>query len=296
MSTFWDEQEITLRRPAANLFRFSPDYAQREAGLGAYAYHQLGWRRAAIVAGDQTADGAAPRLSPRSSVRWGARSSRRRTARRTRAPRTRSRARSPRGPTASPRSSTSSTTPRILSSLASRLGDARRLLVWGTNLEDAALLGTLGGKLDGVVGTTWLPASPASSVLRDYRRGWRAAFPGLPAPLADQSAVIGYYNSVEATLTALERVHSTDVGAGLSAELRRLRLDLPDGSVSDRNRQAVRDGYLSRVVVAGGKPALEPVRVVHRVDQSFAGLLSSAPPPGPGTQPCRRALPPAWAR
>jgi len=50
VSTFWDEQEITLRRPAANLFRFSPDYAQREAGLGAYAYHQLGWRRAAIVA------------------------------------------------------------------------------------------------------------------------------------------------------------------------------------------------------------------------------------------------------
>ena len=50
VSTFWDEQEITMRRPAANLFRFSPDYAQREAGLGAYAYHQLGWRRAAVVA------------------------------------------------------------------------------------------------------------------------------------------------------------------------------------------------------------------------------------------------------
>ena len=50
VSTFWDEQEITMRLPAANLFRFSPDYAQREAGLGAYAYHQLGWRRAAVVA------------------------------------------------------------------------------------------------------------------------------------------------------------------------------------------------------------------------------------------------------
>ena len=39
--------------PRPNLFRFSPDYAQREAGLGAYAYHQLGWRRAAVVAGDE---------------------------------------------------------------------------------------------------------------------------------------------------------------------------------------------------------------------------------------------------
>ena len=52
VSTFWDEQEVTLRRPAANLFRFTPDYAQQEAGLGAYAYHVLGWRRASIVAGD----------------------------------------------------------------------------------------------------------------------------------------------------------------------------------------------------------------------------------------------------
>ena len=39
VSTFWDEQEVTLRRPASNLFRFTPDYAQQEAGLGAYAYH-----------------------------------------------------------------------------------------------------------------------------------------------------------------------------------------------------------------------------------------------------------------
>lgn len=298
VSTFWDEQEITLRRPAANLFRFSPDYAQREAGLGAYAYHQLGWRRAAIVAGDQTAGwGGAAAFTAEFCALGGRIVATAYRSPYTGTPDTVARALAARPDGVATFLNFLDDPARILSSLASRLGDARRLLVWSTNLEDAALLGTLGGKLDGVVGTTWLPASPASSVLRDYRRGWRTAFPGLPAPLADQSAVIGYYNSVEATLTALERVHSTDVGAGLSAELRRLRLDLPDGSVSlDRNRQAVRDGYLSRVVVAGGKPALEPVRVVHRVDQSFAGLLSSAPPPGPGTQPCRRALPPAWAR
>ena len=41
VSTFWDEQEITLRRPAPNLFRFGPDYGQQAAGLGARDQTQL---------------------------------------------------------------------------------------------------------------------------------------------------------------------------------------------------------------------------------------------------------------
>jgi hypothetical protein len=134
-------------------------------------------------------------------------------------------------------------------------------------------------------------------VLRDYRRRWRTAFPGLPAAFADHSAVIGYYNALEETVSALGRIRSADVPAGLMTELRRARLDLPGGPVTvDLNRQAVRDGYLSRIVDRGGKLSLEPVRVVPHVEQSFAGLLSDAPPPGPGSQPCERATPPAWAR
>ena len=54
VSTFWDEPEVTMRRPAANLFRFSPDYAQQAAGLGTYAYRDLGWRSASLVAATQT--------------------------------------------------------------------------------------------------------------------------------------------------------------------------------------------------------------------------------------------------
>ena len=91
--------------------------------------------------------------------------------------------------------------------------------------------------------------------------------------------MIGYHNSVEAALTALEHVHSRRVRPGLVEEFGDLRLDLPGGTVTlDRNRQAVRDGYLSRVVAHGGKVTLEPVRVVPRVEQTFGGLLSTAPP------------------
>ena len=43
---------LTLTKPAPNVFRFAPDAAQSVAGAGSYAYRELGWRTAAIVADD----------------------------------------------------------------------------------------------------------------------------------------------------------------------------------------------------------------------------------------------------
>ncbi len=294
VSTFWDEQEVTLRRPASNLFRFTPDYAQQEAGLGAYAYHVLGWRRASIVAEDGNPGwaGAAAFTAEFCSL-GGAVIATAYTGRTDVVARALA---------ARPDGVVTFLTPLddqvpILRSLAAKLDGPRRLLLWGQSLLDPTVLGTLGARLDGVVSTTWLPSSPPSPALRDFRRRWHAAFPGLPFALGGDPVVIGYHNSMEAILTALESVHSADVRSGLEAELKRDRLGLPGGWVSlDRNRQAVRDGYLSRIVYHGGKVSLQPVRVVPHVEQSFAGLLSSAPPPGPESQPCRRATPPAWAK
>jgi branched-chain amino acid transport system substrate-binding protein len=45
-------QNITLRDPVPNVFRFSPDGAQATAGLGIYAYKELGARRVLTVAQD----------------------------------------------------------------------------------------------------------------------------------------------------------------------------------------------------------------------------------------------------
>ena len=45
-------QETTLRDPPPNYFRFAPTGAQTTAGLGTYAYRDLGWRRAVIAAED----------------------------------------------------------------------------------------------------------------------------------------------------------------------------------------------------------------------------------------------------
>jgi len=294
VSTFWDEQEITLRRPAINLYRFTPDYAQQEAGLGAYAYHVLGWRRASIVAGDDNPGWAGAAAFTAEFCSLGGIVV----------------ATAYTGPTdvvaralaSRPDGVVTFLIPlddqvTILRSLAAKLDGPHRLLLWGQSLLDPALLGTLGARLDGVVTTTWLPSSSPRPELRDFRRRWHAAFPGIPVAFGDGPVVIGYHNSMEAILTALEGVDSADLRSGLKAALKRSRLDLPDGWVSlDRNRQAIRDGYLSRIVAHGGRPNLEPVRVVPHVEQTFAGLLSSAPPPGPHTQPCRRGSPPAWAQ
>src|SRR5262249_26044377 len=44
--------ELTLSEPARNIFRFTPHAAQKNGGLGRYAYRQLGWRKAAVVGND----------------------------------------------------------------------------------------------------------------------------------------------------------------------------------------------------------------------------------------------------
>jgi ABC-type branched-subunit amino acid transport system substrate-binding protein len=297
VSTFWDEQEVTLRRSATNLFRFTPDYAQQEAGLGAYAYNALGWRRASIVAADDNPGWAGAAAFTAEFCALGGTVAETAYAGSSGQPEAVSRALAARPDGVATFLSVIDGQDAILLPLVAKLDNPRRLLLWGQSFVDPTLLGRLGARLDGVVSTTWLPSSPPSTALRDFRRRWHAAFPGLPVALGSDPVVIGYHNSMEALLTALARVHSGDVRSSLEAELKRVRLELPGGSIAlDRNRQAVRDGYLSRIVSNGGKPTLVPVAVVPHVEQTFGGLLSSAPPPGPDTQPCRRGSPPSWAQ
>jgi branched-chain amino acid transport system substrate-binding protein len=298
VSAFSNEQEVTLRSPARNLFRFSPDYAQDAAGLGAYAYRKLGWRRAAIVAADWSPawDGAAAFTAEFCALGGDI------VETAYRSPFTgkpdvvaRALAARPDGVAAFLTGFDDHT--RILGALATKLGDPHRLVTWNQSAEDPALLKAIGPKLDGVVVTTSVPPTPPLPILRAHRALYRTSFPGLPAWFADQSWVLGYYDAVEGILTALEQGSGGDGRRELLAALSRVSVDLPAGRVTlDRNRQAVRDGYLARVVSSAGRTSVEPVAVVPQVEQTFGGLLSSAPPPGPDTQPCRKATPPSWAR
>ena len=46
------DQSTTLKAPSPNVFRFRPGPAQWAAGLGAYAYRELGWRSAVTISED----------------------------------------------------------------------------------------------------------------------------------------------------------------------------------------------------------------------------------------------------
>ena len=111
--------------------------------------------------------------------------------------------------------------------------------------------------------------------------------------------MLAFNDAMEGLLRGLE-ASDGDLSDGrqrLREELARVSFDAPSGPVHlDRNRQAVRNTYLKRIGRRGGRRAFQLVRVVPEVEQTFGGLLSDAPAPGPGSQPCRKATPPPWAR
>src|SRR5262245_22861617 len=173
-------QELTLRHPAANVFRFDTDEAQDVAGLGSYAYRELGWRRAAVVAdttpvgwqeeaafvaefcalgGDVTARMTAP-------IDLGD-------------PKVASALRGADG-VAVLTYGGAFVPPKLLPSLARVVGSPATRMVVGTYvLEDSNTLVPIDGPLAGVVGASSIPPANATPAIRSHRTAFSKAFPGL---------------------------------------------------------------------------------------------------------------------
>jgi branched-chain amino acid transport system substrate-binding protein len=280
--------ELTLEGSARNVFRFAPDAAQTSAGLGSYAYRQLGWRRAAVVADDVpygweesagfiaefcaiggqivarewitvgTDPGAAAVQVPRSvdGVYLGA--------------------------AVSPMK-------RFLDRYgAARHGIAGKVVSNVALFGDPAVIPAANGVVVG--GSPSFDTIPAQRV---FAAALTKAFPGIPAESAINSLSIPFASGVEAAIAALERARGADGGPFLSA-LARVRIDSPIGRIRlDGNRQAIQPNYLSRV--DGG--ALRTVRVVPDVEQTFGGYFARGGPPPSETSPaCVKRTPPPWAR
>ena len=190
--------------------------------------------------------------------------------------------------------------PGLLPALARVVGPPDTHMVVGTYvLEDSNALVPIDGPLAGVVGASSIPPPNSTPAMRDYRRAFMKAFPGLPPSDAETPVALAFNDAMEGLLRGIESSDGdlSDGRQRLREELARVRLDLPSSPVHlDQNRQAVRNTYLKRVARRGGRRAFRLVRVVSDVEQTFGGLLSDAPSPGPGSQPCRKATPPPWAR
>jgi ABC-type branched-subunit amino acid transport system substrate-binding protein len=303
LPAWYGSQELTLRRPAPNVFRFTADEAQDVAGLGTYAHRDLGWRRAAVVSDSysigwhQEAAFAAEFCALGGSIVHRSNSAAEFLEALEKNPSLLGRVDGVAVLTTGIFGSPS----ELLTRLANAPGQASRRIVVGSYvIEDPSIVSPVAAAIDGVVGASPIPPVGSTAVMRRHRREFARVFPGLPPGFAAGPIVLGYHDPMEGLLRGLEAA-GADLSNGrarLREELGRVQIDVPGGPVRlDRNRQAVRNVYLKQIVSgAKGAYSLRLVRVVPEVEQTFGGLLSRAPSPGPGSQPCTRATPPPWSR
>jgi branched-chain amino acid transport system substrate-binding protein len=294
-------QAVTLREPRPNVFRFVADGAQQAAGLAAYARRDLGWRRAAIVHDDlpnswESAAGFVAEFcalggsvvarevftgSPGPDRALGARL-----------------ARQVDGVAliaifVSPGD--------FLRAYARRAAPLpRRLVLNGFSFTLPGGLAPGGVDLAGVIFGLDIPPASERPQWRAYVRAYARAFPGIAPSFASSPVVFPVYLSAEATARALERTGG-EVGVRqhrLRAALRALAFDGPAGPVRlDRNRQAIVSVHLRRIADRRADEPTRPFRVVHDVEQSFAGAFNRHTPSPTRDRPrCRRGRVPSWAR
>ncbi len=284
-------REVTLRRPAPNLFRFTADNGQGVAGLADHAFNGLGWRRVAIVAANWDVGWSGRDAFTREFCALGGDVAGQLGVD-SFDPAGGDVAQIPRDVDGVAVFATGFTGPAgFMRRLARRVGDPARQIVVGPGLvDDRPLLRDTAGALDGVVGSS--NAEPAR--LRAYLRAFAHAFPGVPADVAGGEQVSGYRDAVEALLRGFERADGNP--ARLQQALAGLRIGLLGGPVHlDANRQAVVTTSLVRIG-GGSEPALAPLRRIPAVDQSIGGVLDRGDSPSERAADCRSGRrPPPWS-
>lgn len=288
------DQSTTLKDPSPNVFRFRPGPAQWAAGLGAYAYRELGWRSAVTISEDDffgwtsVAGFVAEFCSLGGTVpqrRW-----------------------FPGDPNFKFGRLVSTIlgkgidgafltdglfdTHSFVAAWAAQHHRLARSLVTedhllGENPNDSRLLGVVASNT-----SPWADTPRWNRYTADFMR----AFPQLPAPNS-----VDYFDSMEPLLEALGQVHGdlSHGEHGLMAALARLRFDSPEGRYRvDSRHQAVSPIYLGRMQRgANGKLVVRQTRLVPNVEQTFGGYFSGTTPAPSRTQPsCRHGHPPPWTR
>jgi branched-chain amino acid transport system substrate-binding protein len=284
-------QALTLHDPLPNVFRFSSDGAQFVAGLGTYAYKQLGWRKAITVATDegfeytQVAGFVAEfcalggtivkRLwSPQSDVTHYAAGGK------------------ADGFFADDPFDFATTFSNLHGNLAKQMVGGIFWSFIGPELQKRAA--------DVVIASPVPFGSATPPAWDDYVSSFRKAFPSLAA-IAGGIFDIGYYDAMEAALEALERVHG-DLSGGqgrFRTALAAVRLDSPIGPIRlDHNRQAVAANFLIQLrMERNGKPAPRTIRLVTGVEATFGGYFrTNGPVPSRTYPPCKHGNAPPWAR
>ena len=296
-------QEVTLKDPRPNLFRLTPDGAQIVAGLGAYAFEELGWRQAVVVSEPYTNGWEITAGFVAEFCALGGRIVER-DFRSLTSPDP-GRAAKRHAATADGVAVLTTALPAVgyIGAYAAALGVplAQRLVLAGPPFYVPSTIAPPGVDTSGVVVGGFVPLDQRDRAMRRFREALDEAYPELAGSVATQDPTLSSYAAVEALATALEATDG-EVGTG-QRELRRAlaagELDLPYGPVRlDGNGQAVTRNSLERLVRrADGSVEARSLSHVEGVEQRFGGLFDDGTPSPSWAEPeCERRAPPPWAR
>ena len=297
-------QDATLKVGAENFFRYHPDGAQWSAGLGDYAYNELGWRRAAIIGDDYSFPYTSLAGFVAEFCAIGGQITDRIWA--------------PLGE--KDYSSYISQIPDDVDGLYVGIGgaglisfinqyeqqqgevDTERMLgnvFW----DDPLVLEEVGSKLIGGVTSAMTAADSDEAPVQEYINALRDAYGEEIAGAGPSVFTYGYYTATVALIKALEEVQG-DISDQVPlqealAEVTLTGEEAPYGDVElDENHQAISDVYLKRIVRDGngdGVPDVQTFRRIPDVEQTFGGFFSAeSPAPDRQNPSCERGEAPPW--
>jgi branched-chain amino acid transport system substrate-binding protein len=294
-------QDASLKVRAPNFFRYNTDGAQFSAGLGDYAYNELGWRTAAVIGDDY----AFPYTSLAGFIAEFCSVGGKVTKR----------VWPPLGE--KDYSSYISQIPEDVDGLYVGVGgtglisfikqyeqqrgeiDTKKMMgnvFW----PDPLVLKEVGDRLVGGVTAGPTSADLGTPAAKAYVAEIKRAYPEM-APLASSVFVYHYYIAAEALIQALEQVNG-DISGGqkqLQQALGDVEFDAAYGNIKlDENRSAISDNYVQRIVpdtTGDNVPDAKTIRVIPDTDQQFGGLFSEETPnPDRENPKCEEGNPPEW--
>jgi branched-chain amino acid transport system substrate-binding protein len=295
-------QDTTLKVRSPNFFRFHNDGTQWTAGLGDYAYNELGWRNVVTIGDDydfpysQIAGFVAEFCSIGGKVTerlWPPLGEEDYSSYITQIPENVDGFFMGVGGTG---------TVAFVKQYGQLRGNLSDKIMGGIFMTDPVILKELGDQVVGVVTAGMTAGDSQESSYLDYSSALDTAYPDLKGTASSVFAY-GYYTAMEAIAQGLEQVEG-DLSDGHSAfndALSNLELDAPLGTIKlDENRQAIMDNFLQQIVAdqtGDDVPDVKTIKTIPQVDQTFAGFFSPETPSPDRTNPeCKTADPPPWTK
>jgi branched-chain amino acid transport system substrate-binding protein len=294
-------QDTTLKVQAPNFFRFHSDGAQWSAGLGDYAYNELGWKKAAIIGDDYSFPYTSLAGFAAEFCAVGGQITKRIWP--------------PLGE--KDYSSFISQIPNDVDGIYYGIGGAGlvsfmkqyqeqkgkidpKKTMGNVFFDDPLVLKEVSNAVTGAYTAGPTAADSNEAAVKEYVQALDDAYGKEISGLAASVFVYNYYTAAWALIKGLEQVNG-DISdqTKLQEALKGVTLDAPWGEIKlDENRNGVADNFVKEIVpdTNGDKvPDVKTIRRIPGVEQTFGGTFTADTPAPDRTNPkCEKGNQPAW--